>query len=317
MTPTTQIAASRKVDNVRVSPIAYRGWSDCYSISNGRVEAIVVPTISRIMQFRFCGEQDGPFWENPALDGIHSTPDPEGWRNYGGDKCWPAPQGDWQRISGHAWPPPLTFDSAPVAVTTTADAVRMDSSVDPHYGIRVSRAIFFSQHSEEMVVTTDFNKIFGHPIAVGVWVVTQLNGLGRVFAQLPKEHSGSAFKQITGPPPQDLKITGRLLSLRRHVAENVKIAVGSGDLLWMDEHHVLRITGHAAGGQHGAVYTNKDPLQYVELETEGPITKLHVGEQISHTNTYTLTRRCSADETEDAVEAFGLKHSLARETRRR
>lgn len=94
-------------------------------IGNGRVEAVVAPAIGHIVQFRLCGAPDGPFWENPALEGINSLPDSEGWRNYGGDKCWPAPQGDWQRIAGLARPPPLTFDSAPMAASTTVDAVRM------------------------------------------------------------------------------------------------------------------------------------------------------------------------------------------------
>lgn len=118
-------------------------------------------------------------------------------------------------------------------------------------------------------MTTEFKKIFGHSITVGIWVVTQLAGLGHVFAHLLKVPSGSAFKQITGPPPQDLEIKGRLLSLRRHATEKVKISVASGDLLWMDERYVLRITARVTGNENSAGYTNKDPLAYVELETEG------------------------------------------------
>lgn len=49
--------------------IDYRGWSNSIVLSNGVVEATVVPAIGRIMQFRFLDEADGPFWENPALFG--------------------------------------------------------------------------------------------------------------------------------------------------------------------------------------------------------------------------------------------------------
>src|ERR1044071_7118728 len=48
----------------------YHGWANSILLSNGRVEAVIVPAIGRVMQFRFAGEEDGPFWENRALDGI-------------------------------------------------------------------------------------------------------------------------------------------------------------------------------------------------------------------------------------------------------
>src|SRR5689334_13477433 len=42
----------------------YHGWPNTFIISNGSVEAIVVPSIGRVMQFKFVGEDSGPFWEN-------------------------------------------------------------------------------------------------------------------------------------------------------------------------------------------------------------------------------------------------------------
>jgi len=306
MTPITQIRRTREANSVSVRRLTYRGWSGCYVIANNLVETLLVPQIGRIMQFRFRGDSTGPFWENPALDCTNSPVDEEGWRNYGGDKCWPAPQSDWQCIVGHAWPPPLTFDSAPMAIVATADSIRMESSVDPHYGIRIIRSIRISPHRAEMVVTTDFSKVFGSPVSVGIWVVSQMNGHGQVFALLPNKHPDSALKQITGPPPQDLEINNRLLSLRRHSTENVKIALECNELMWMDDHCMLRITGHAVQTVTSAVYTNKDPLQYVELETESAISKLRVGEQISHKNTYTLFRRQLKDARKEAAKVFEI-----------
>ncbi|MGH9352617.1 MAG: hypothetical protein ACRD2G_10725, partial [Terriglobia bacterium] len=45
-----------------------QGWPDVWRISNGRVEAIVVSQIGRIMQFGFVNGP-GALWENRRLDG--------------------------------------------------------------------------------------------------------------------------------------------------------------------------------------------------------------------------------------------------------
>ena len=43
-------------------------------------------------------------------------------------------------------------------------------------------------------------------------------------------------------------------------------------------------------GSSAEVYTNSDPLKYVELEMLGPLQTLKVGDSVSQTNTYTLSR---------------------------
>src|SRR5437764_6979017 len=87
---------------VSVAKIAYHGWQHAYVLTNGTVEAIVVPEIGRVMQFHFVGE-DPVFWENPTLNG--KTPDPASkeWQNFGGDKSWPAPQAEWPKLIGREW----------------------------------------------------------------------------------------------------------------------------------------------------------------------------------------------------------------------
>src|SRR5712671_5823512 len=73
----------------------YHGWSNSILVSNGRVEAVIVPAIGRVMQFRLAGDEDGPFWENRTLNGRKPDPESNDWGNFGGDKAWPAPQADW------------------------------------------------------------------------------------------------------------------------------------------------------------------------------------------------------------------------------
>lgn len=99
---------------VSVEKIEYHGWKNCLIMKNSEAEVIIVPEVGRVMQFRFAGEEDGVFWENRALDGKSPDPKSKEWGNFGGDKTWPSPQGDWPKVTDRAWPPPPAFDSMPV-----------------------------------------------------------------------------------------------------------------------------------------------------------------------------------------------------------
>src|SRR5262245_24518410 len=98
---------------VKINEAPYRNWNKALTISNGKVEAVVVPEVGRIMQFQFQGDDDGPFWENRVMDGKLPDSASKEWGNFGGDKTWPSPQGDWEKITGRGWPPPTGFDSMP------------------------------------------------------------------------------------------------------------------------------------------------------------------------------------------------------------
>ncbi len=43
----------------------YHGWSNAVSLNNGVVEAVIVPTVGRVQQFRFVGDTNGALWEDP------------------------------------------------------------------------------------------------------------------------------------------------------------------------------------------------------------------------------------------------------------
>src|SRR5438105_557564 len=71
---------------VHIRKTVYHGWPEALTVSNGKVEAVVIPAIGRVMQFRFAGEKDGPFWENRSLDGKNPDSQSAEWINFGGDK---------------------------------------------------------------------------------------------------------------------------------------------------------------------------------------------------------------------------------------
>jgi hypothetical protein len=274
----------------------YHGWPDSYILSNGRVEAVVVPAIGRVMQFRFGGEETGPFFENRAMDGKHPIPTSREWGNFGGDKTWPSPQEDWPKITPRGWPPPVAFDSMPVEARVEGDSIRLISAVDPDYGIRAERVIFLDQSWARMTITTTYYKTKGEPRKVGVWIITQLNEPEDVCIQHPRQWVKQSSELPLGfkEPQNDFGP----IHLKRDPVKSTKIGTQADSLLWSNKKWVLEIkSARIAGeeypdkGSSAEVYTNPNPLTYVELEMLGPVKTLKVGDSIAQTNTYTLGNR--------------------------
>jgi hypothetical protein len=291
-----------------VQHIDYKGWKDSLLLSNGLVEAVVVPAIGRVMQLRFVGEKDGPIWENPALSARNAARDAEEWANYGGDKTWPSPQSGWERAAGRGWPPPQAFDGLPAEARIEGNsAVTLLSPVEPGYGIRARRRIELAADRPVLIITTTYDKISGPPAEVAVWVITQLKDPAMVCAPLAEASgNGQGFVPQSDELPAGLHVADRLLSLTRDPRQNHKIGMRAATLVWVGATELLRIDSSLVAGAKypddgcsAEVYTNADPLRYVELELLGPLTRLAVGEKIERVSTYTLSRRMNPDPRAD------------------
>jgi hypothetical protein len=296
---------------VSVERISWHGWADCCLIANGRVEAVVLPAIGRVMQLPLKGEAEGAFWANRALDGqLHDAASSE-WMNFGGDKCWPAPQSAWPQHQGRDWPPPVAFDALPVAAVVVERGVVLTSPVDPGYGIQVVRHVELDAGKPIMRIATQFRKLSGGAVRVGVWSITQMSDPERVCIQLPATSKfASGYVRLLEAEPADLKTDGRLLSLRRHARQQVKVGSDGSSMAWLGKNCVVRIdTGirpgdYPDGGCVTEVYTNPDPLQYVELETLGPLTTMNPGDRIEQITIYSVSPRSTTDLEAEARNAF-------------
>jgi len=280
------------------------GWNDAIVLRNAVVEVVVVPSVGRVMQFRFVGETDGPFWENEKLAGQPMPPDP--WKSahgsFGGDKTWPAPQSAWN------WPPPVAFDAAAHTAHVGPDqSITLTSPADARSGLRATRRITLDPTEPIMRVTTTYEKISGDPVPVAAWVVAQLRDPVAIYLPVP---SRSAFAAGYAPtwkqPAGTLHREGDWLRLTRSPTVSQKTGNDGTDLIWAGERQLLRVSipripgaTYTHGGCSVEVYTNADPVPYVELETLGPLQTLRVGERTSATTTYRLARRSPAPLDED------------------
>ena len=290
----------------------YHGWPDAYIVSNSKVEAVIVPAIGRVMQFAFLGEE-GVFWENRALDGQSSSWEAPTWVNFGGDKTWPAPEEDWSTFTKRdGWRPPPAFDALPVQVITNAGDLEMVSPVDKFYGIRTHRRIHLEPNKPVMSISTTYERVSGEPAQIGVWVITQLKEPAGLYVPINLRSiftNGHALLSQEAPP--SLLVNNGLLSLTRDPKVPHKIGTDAGVLLWVGEKFMLRVdsarvakSDYPDGGCSTEIYTNPDPLPYIELETLGPLQMTHSGTRIERSNTYTLMRRTQRTPEAEARKAL-------------
>ena len=301
---------------VTITPTNYHGWIDALVMSNGKVSVVVVPSIGRVMQFGFVGEE-GVFWENRALDGHLAdaqltTWAAKDWVNFGGDKTWPSPEADWSAFTGRkGWRPPLAFDGAGAEARIDGSTLILLTPVDEFYGLVARRRIHLHGSKPEMTITTSYERISGEPAKIGIWVITQLKDPVGLFTPVPgKSIFPNSYVQF-GEKPPSLKVENGFVSLTRNPSGSHKIGLDADSLLWVGEKHVLRIdsprVAHVEYPDQGSsteIYTSPDPLQYIELETLGPLRVMKPKDKIERSNTYTLSRRSKPTPEAEARAVF-------------
>ncbi len=300
---------SNAAESISFTRTNYHGWNEAWVCGNGIVEAIVVPEIGRILQFRFAGNETGPFWENDSMFGKKPDPKSSEWGNFGGDKSWPSPQSDWPKITPRSWPPPVAFDSMPIKVTQEGNDLVLTSAIDPDFGIQTIRKLSLRPGQPEMEVTTIYEKVSDRPLKSGIWIITQLKNPVQVYAPIP---ANSVFKEgyikQSEDLPAGLEMRDRLLGLRRDAMKSTKIGTTADRLIWVGEKEVLMIEAprlsdadYPDAGSSAEVYTNPNPNAYVELELLAPLHALKPGSRIEQKSSYHLYHRKKGVSSEDFV----------------
>lgn len=300
-----------------ISSLSHHGWQGSYLLSNWIAEVIVVPAIGRVMQFRFAEDNAGPFWQNRALDGQVHHPACDEWLNFGGDKCWPAPQSAWPHQQGRDWPPPRAFDAGPVQAAVNGSALVLTAPMDSTWGIQVVRKVELDPNLPKLRMKTEYRKLSGPPVKVAIWTVTQMQEPECVCMSLaaPSIFDKGYVRLLDAEPAQlriqQLQTGGRVLSLARHRSAHTKIGADCASLAWIGRECVVRIAVERLPGEYPdggcltEIYTNPDPLHYVELETLGPLVTMSPGDQMQHNVSYTLAQRTCSDPQAEAQKVFG------------
>ncbi len=161
--------------------VEYNGWT-CVVMKNDSTEVIIAPELAgRIIQYRVDGRDW--LWVNKELAGKVYPPEEndrmEVWKNYGGDKLWPAPQG-WD--TKEQWPGPGDpVITAPYSYDITKKQgpevkVRLTGSDKGGYaGVQFSRTLTLEDHSSRLSMKITMKNVSGRTVSWGIWEVTQMD----------------------------------------------------------------------------------------------------------------------------------------------
>src|SRR5579864_452918 len=108
---------------VKIEKTQYRGWPNCYRISNSEVELIVTTDVGpRIIRYSFLGGQN-LFKEFDEQMGKHGE---SSWEPRGGHRVWMAPED-----------PVLTYalDNSPIRAEVKADVIELTGNVEKETGL--------------------------------------------------------------------------------------------------------------------------------------------------------------------------------------
>ena len=283
-----------------VEHVAYHGWQDALRMRSETAEVVVVPEIGRVMSFRLL-DGENVFWEDRSLDGKRGDVSGKEWINFGGDKTWPAPEGEWGKHTGRTtWMPPAEFDSMPVSARIEEHDVVLTSPVDPHYGIRTVRRVQLD--GSRLRIATTYERVSGAPSKIGIWVITQFKEPVAVRAKAVADPAfPGGYSILFGKPWTQIGRTKQdgadRIEITRDTEAAHKMACAAGEITWVGEKETCVVTSaRVAGGEYpdgGAsaeVYTNPNPKKYVELEMLGPLSEMKPGDKISRVNEYALRR---------------------------
>jgi hypothetical protein len=183
-----------------IETVDYQGW-EAIKVSNGILDMFVTPQIGgRVIQLRL-GKCEY-FYVNPRHMGRMYGKDENnaeaGWKNYGGSKVWPAPQG-WSDETQWPGPPDPILDGGPYRAQVIergpdSVAIKLESGDDEYTGLRLSREIRLFRGSATVQIRHQMRNTSLRPVRWAVWQVTQQAARVGFSATVPLQN----FRQIYG-----------------------------------------------------------------------------------------------------------------------
>ena len=287
--------------------ISYKGWSNCYRLSNSQVDLIITGDVGpRIIRFGFVGE-DNEFKEFSEMLGKTGGDE---WRIYGGHRLWHAPE-----VMGRTYFP----DNTPVKVEERADSVHILQPTEPTTGIQKEMEIRLAPDKAHVQVTHRLRNTTPWAVELAPWALSVMAPGGTAIIPLPprRSHQESllptsavalwAYTDMTDPRWH----WGRKYVLLRQdpnldTPQKAGVLVTDGWAAYARAGHVfVKRSSYVAGARYPDLgcsieaFTNADML---ELETLGPLVQLEPGATVEHVERWHLFRDAPAPKSDSDVD---------------
>jgi hypothetical protein len=277
---TTAVRAS-----VSVQKVEYKGWTNCYRITNGEVELIVTGDVGpRIIRYGFVGGQN-LFKEFPDQLGKSGE---AAFQLRGGDRVWKAPEDPVA-----TWQP----DNVPVTVEITPTGVIAREPIEPQTQLQKEIEVSLAPSGTTVTVS---HRIANHslfPLEFAPWALTMMAQGGAVISGFPPRGHHPQNLEATNPlvmwaytnlADPRWRFTRKYHTLRQDPANSEAQKLGMFNAnTWAayilnGEVFVKRTTPDPSKtypdfGCSFETFTNNE---FLEVETLGPLTKVAPGKSV-------------------------------------
>ncbi|MCW5977615.1 MAG: hypothetical protein KIT09_06040 [Bryobacteraceae bacterium] len=289
---------------VKIEKTSYKGWPNCYRITNGEVELIVTSDIGpRIMRYAFPGGQN-IFKEYE--DQLGKTGEKE-FQLRGGHRLWVAPE-----HLGTTW----ALDNGPVNVTAKGDFLEARQPADSA-GIEKTITVKLAPSGSAVEVRHLVRNTTAWDVEFAPWALTMMTPGGIAISGFPPR----------GTHPEDLLPTNPLVMwaytdlsdkrwgfLKKYITlrQDPKISAPQkiglfNEKTWagylLNGELFVKRTEAAAGkaypdfGCSFETFTNHEML---EIETLGPLGRVASGESVEHVERWSLHKGVNVSSWTDA-----------------
>jgi hypothetical protein len=289
------ISAVNGIAEIKVERTEYKGWRNCYRVSNGEAELIVTGDVGpRVIRFGFVGGQN-VFKEYPEQMGKSGE---DKFQLRGGDRVWKAPEDPVA-----TWIP----DNVPIEIIPTPTGLVARAPVEPLTMLQKEIEVSMAPSGTEVTV---WHRITNHSlfsVEFAPWVLTMMAPGGTAITGFPPRGRHPINLEATNPlvmwaytnlADKRWTFTKRYLALHQdpNNSEAQKLGTFNRDTwavyLLNGEAFVKRATADPAKtytdfGCSFETFTNNE---FLEIETLGPLTKVSPGQTVTQVEHWSLHR---------------------------
>jgi hypothetical protein len=296
---------------VKVEKTEYKGWKNCYRVTNGEVELIVTADVGpRIIRFGFVGGQN-LFKEFAEQMGKSAE---EKFQLRGGDRVWKAPEDPVA-----TWAP----DNVPVEIQVMSTGLIAREPVEPLTHLQKEIEVSMEPSGTNVNVSHRISNRSLFPLEFSAWALTMMAPGGIAVAGFPPRGHHPQNLEATNPlvmwaytnlADPRWKFSRKYLTLRQDSTNSEPQKLGSSNpdtwvaYLLNGEAFIKRTKPDLSKpypdfGCSFETFTNQD---FLEVETLGPLTKLAPGQTVELVEHWGLFRNVKVNELTDQE----LDHAL-------
>jgi len=288
--PTLSVNAEVKVEKTE-----YKGWRNCYRVSNGEVELIVTGDVGpRVIRYGFVGGQN-LFKEYPEQLGKTGE---DKFQLRGGDRVWKAPEDPVA-----TWAP----DNVPVEITVTATGLVARAPVEPLTMLQKEIEVSMAASGTEVTVSHRITNRSLFPLEFAPWVLTMMAPGGTAITGFPPRGKHPINLEATNPlvmwaytnlADKRWTFTKKYLALRQDPSDSEAQKLG---LFNRDTWAAYVLNGEAfvkrtvsdpvkTYTDFGCSFETFTNNEFLEIETLGPLTKVLPGQTVAQVEQWGLHR---------------------------